>query len=268
MSIKKRRVLKDFRIDEISLVDKPAQAGARFTLLKRDSADDSPDIVKMAQPILLSDHGGHSHILDGGSQGGMTSWENEHSHPWAKMPDGSVRIGASAGHTHEVVLKRDNTMEETEKQELLARVAKAESLAKLNDEQRSFYAGLNTEDQDAFLKSSDEDRQTKVDLSKSDDPVIYKSADGAEYRKSEAKAAELAKRVDAQDAKLKESEQLRKRDAFAKRAESELSNLPGSEDTKIAVLMAVEGIDGAAELFKAANEGLTKAFERAGTAGS
>lgn len=33
----RRRILKDFRLDEISVVDRPAQVGARVTLMKSDS---------------------------------------------------------------------------------------------------------------------------------------------------------------------------------------------------------------------------------------
>lgn len=44
---KTRRVMKEFRLDEISAVDRPAQAGARMTIMKRDYSQEQRD--KMAE---------------------------------------------------------------------------------------------------------------------------------------------------------------------------------------------------------------------------
>ena len=37
---RKRRIMREFSIEELSAVDKPAQAHARMTIMKRDSSED------------------------------------------------------------------------------------------------------------------------------------------------------------------------------------------------------------------------------------
>jgi len=65
------------------------------------------------QPRLLSDVNGHSHFIDlADGPGGETSAtksegaEYSHSHPWVRLDDGAILIGAAEGHTHELRLEK------------------------------------------------------------------------------------------------------------------------------------------------------------------
>ena len=106
---RKYKVMKEFRIDEISLVDQPAQPGARITIMKRAESGDG--VAKGG--ALTTSANGHSHVIDlhnfdGKKSHGMTdsATDNDgvfHSHPWV-MVDEEVVIGESAGHSHEVAV--------------------------------------------------------------------------------------------------------------------------------------------------------------------
>jgi hypothetical protein len=125
---RKVRVLKEFRLDEISIVDKPAQEGARIVLMKRDGGVEKGDIWPdggMRSPRLTTSVDGHSHLLDASSEAGVTTWsktegeEYGHDHPFIRKPDGSIEIGESDGHGHAVIpleaMKRDVSSEERER---------------------------------------------------------------------------------------------------------------------------------------------------------
>ncbi len=124
----KKRKMKKFRIDEISIVGRPAQADALATIvkgdhkipfLKRKEGGDHPAFGKRAR--LLTDVDGHSHLIWDDEEalgGGRTSFDASgekdsdgflitHSHPWAKDSMGNISIGESDGHTHEVVVSKD-----------------------------------------------------------------------------------------------------------------------------------------------------------------
>lgn len=80
------------------------QAGAEYTKrLRLTSAED-----------------GHSHLVDDSLEGGTTSYDKAegedygHSHPWVRNDDGTITIGESAGHGHEVLLKKAGDGEDEE----------------------------------------------------------------------------------------------------------------------------------------------------------
>lgn len=107
---RKKKIMRAFKINELSAVDVPAQEGARMTIMKRaeGTGSVSPLVEKVA--LLTEDHiDGHSHlILGAGDIAGFTSFggasdEDGHNHPWIKKADGSVIVGASHGHIHGLV---------------------------------------------------------------------------------------------------------------------------------------------------------------------
>lgn len=104
---RKKTVMKEFRLDEISAVDRPAQTGAVMTIMKRAAKGYGGPDGRMA---MLADAEGHTHTIDIDEDGGNTSYVNGegdddfgHSHPWIRTMDGRVIIGAAKGHTHEFV---------------------------------------------------------------------------------------------------------------------------------------------------------------------
>lgn len=101
-----RRIMREFSIDEISAVDRPAQAGAKMTIMKRESAPDGELVAKRA--MLTTNISGHSHLVvtnwgDSNMISGDTSYTDRHDHPWVQNEDGSITIGAASGHTHTVI---------------------------------------------------------------------------------------------------------------------------------------------------------------------
>lgn len=424
---KSYRVMKEFRIDKISAVDKPAQEGATALIMKRDEEIDKAK--KMPMPMdgeskadfmnrcmtdkgmqtdyedesarstaamdawkasckkgvveksmrMLSDVDGHTHLLDDTSMDCHTSYEKSpedeygHSHPWIKNMDGSIVIGMSDGHTHEllpdpVTVKRDfsaderqslaeegaamadgsfpiktkadlknaisafgraknksavanhiarrakalgasdmlpeegaladmlskaavggetrnvkeNDMNEQEKAALdaatkratdaEAALAIAKAFGALNDAERSYYEKLDEKGKAEFLGKSASDRQSVLAKAAGDNPVVYTTSEGAEFRKNDdPRLVAMAKQADADRKIAREAQAALAEQSLAKRAETELKHLPGDLPAKVAMLKAVDSIadEGARKsamaLLVANNEAMAKAFERQGT---
>jgi hypothetical protein len=168
--------------------------------------------------------------------------------------------------------KADNAANDTAVKELEAKLAKAEALATLTDVQKSHYSELDEAGQEAFLAKSSTERDAEVEIAKSADAVVYKSLDGEEFRKSDdPRLVAMAKRADAQMKALEKAEQREAETALRKRAEEELSSLPGDVDTHVAILKAVDSIENedvrkaAMEVLKSKNEVASSAYTTRGT---
>lgn len=103
----KGHILSVFKVREISPVDVPAQVPALALMRKR--AGIVPDAVMNKRAALTTNVDGHSHLIDFGGFGtasdaceGMTSYQNDHAHPWVVNPQGEVVIGEADGHAHDV----------------------------------------------------------------------------------------------------------------------------------------------------------------------
>jgi hypothetical protein len=99
----KKRILKEFKLTEISAVDKPAQSPALATIMKRH--DDDSVIEK--KYVMTSGTDGHTHLVSidmysKDDMGGYTSWTDNHEHPFILRDDGSIEIGEANGHDHGV----------------------------------------------------------------------------------------------------------------------------------------------------------------------
>lgn len=275
----RRRIMKDFRLAEISSVDRPMQEGA-LTLMMKRRQDEMVKRVAMTTAVA-----GHSHMLQleagytselaGGQTDGSympaasSSYSNYHSHPWIRMEDGSIVIGEALGHTHEVESVSKNnpnpikddamTLEELKKQlEALqalkaAQDAEIEALkkanqsltkrAELNDAERSFAKGLPDAQREKFTLMSAAERSAEMAKAAESDPVIYKNRHGVEFRKSDGdRIAQLARDND----ELYKSQQdtlAKAADAeFGKRAAEEIPMLKGEQGDKVALLRAVATI--------------------------
>lgn len=303
---KKKRRFGKFRIDFISNVDNPAQAGAVAVLRKRaDTPDEStaPGPVHVVDSYeidkrhrLTSTGKGHQHLvymgpgMDGGHTDYVESDAGFHSHPWTLNDDGTVSIGRAAGHSHsEVIMKSaagggepeeldmaDNTSPATDAQveRLTVELAKATAFGELSDAQKAHYRTLSDAQADRFLKMSPVERQAEVDKAAESDTVLYKCADGTEIRKSDGqRAAALAKRADELEERLAKSEAIEKNARFAKRAQDELSHLAGGELAKVALLAAVDSIEddevreSVTEMLRGADNATSGAFVSKGATG-
>jgi hypothetical protein len=162
--------------------------------------------------------------------------------------------------------------------ELKAELEISKKVAGLSTLEKSHYDALSDDDKTTYLAKEADDREliAKAAIKNAEDenPVIYKSDSGVEYRKSDgAGMIELAKQGDID---RKENAKLRKAASevdLRKRAEDDLSNLPGSVETHMALLKSVESIkddvdrEEALKSLKAQNTAMGKAYETLGAGG-
>lgn len=298
-----RNRMKRFVIEEVSAVDRAAQVHANAVLLKRaDSTEKSYGECEFRNPKMLSAVDGHVHLLDDDAsvKAGVTTWdksegeESGHSHPWVRDEDGTVTIGMAEGHTHTInnpaaksakqeteqmdekeLEKLKKAAEESDRQRKAAEDALvlAKSYGALTDAEKSFHKSLPEGERDAFVKKSPEERANLVKAASDANAVVYTSASGEEFRKSDdPRLVRMAKSAD-ESARVAKAE--RERNAtllLEKRADDETPHYPGEKATKVALLRAIDGITDdtvRAEVLKAIKAGetaLAKAFNRAGRA--
>jgi len=321
----KRRIMSKFRLDEISIVDNPAQAPARIAILKR------AEPLQKNRRALTTMTAGHAHsliLMDGRAdiKAGTTSYvegENDrgHAHDWVMDDAGNIIIAEAMGHTHgvNVLVKADGTREiETTTEEVPAssadqvqagitqpaesvgksednemsdqdksaeqkaelekaqkRAERAEAIIKLTPEQRTHFDTLKGDEADAFLAKSSEEKDAVLKNLRDADPVVYKSADGVEFRKSDdARLVQMAKDRDNDRAELARERAVAKKADLEKRAGDVFKGLTGDIVAKAALLGAVESIEDegvrtqVTEMLKAKDAGMQKAFQRQGTSES
>lgn len=172
------------------------------------------------------------------------------------------------------VLKGEEMSDNKELAELKAANERMTKLLTLNDEQRSFFAKLDEKDQEEFLKATPEQRIAQVRATAEQNPVIYKSSLGHEFRKNDdPRLVELAKTA---DAGRKENEELRKKaenSELLALAKSDYKFLPGSEETRVEMLRAIKAIPDetrraeALTALRAQNDALAKALNTLGHVG-
>ena len=103
----RQRIMREFFIDEVSGVGKGAQEPALATMVKR--GDNGEVVEKVMLLTTLNDKHQHSVDIDtydlkrgGGSTSYNGNGDNDgHSHPYVFLPDGSIMLGESNGHTHD-----------------------------------------------------------------------------------------------------------------------------------------------------------------------
>lgn len=124
-----------------------------------------------------------------------------------------------------------------------ALVAKAD----MSDEEKSYMDKMDDEGKKSFLEMSADDRKKKMKKAVDDDPVVYKAADGTEFRKSVGDAViALAKRADESDKKASAETRKREDTEYAKRADDELKPFAetiAKREDKIEALRAIDKMD-------------------------
>lgn len=147
-------------------------------------------------------------------------------------------------------------------------LASAKAVASLTDAEKVLYGRLTPDAQRGFLRLDPGARRREVEKTAEENPVVYTADNGEVFRKSDdPRLVRLAKQNDESIRSAKIEREARENVEFAKRAETELKNLPGDPATKVAMLRAVEGIkdDGARKgcsaMLKAGNEALAFEFD-------
>ena len=327
----RKRIMQEFRINEISSVDSPAQEGARVAIMKRAEPRENnlPDgtyplalntavlenVVRSEiqkgmgdlADLLTSEEEGHQHGISIGAYEGSVEIrvmysqgpeaEASHDHPVVRSPEGQYPLGVVAGHTHAIdqaamsgavlalVTKTEGgepmtTQTDTQPrvEELQAQLTRAHAVVALTGEERAHFEALPEEARTAFLSKSADDRKAEIEaVAKAEqdaDPVVYTTADGVELRKSAGEAfIALAKSNDALRKEAVDLRAQREQTTLEKRAEAELSYLPGDVKVRAAMLKAIDGIEDEAQreaalgALKAQNEAMSKAFQTYGIGG-
>ncbi len=168
-------------------------------------------------------------------------------------------------------------------EELKKQLVRANSVADLNDAERKVFGTLKGDEADAYLAKPADERKADIEKAakeaeakaKDNDPVVYTTEDGLELRKSMGEAfVNMAKSNDSIRKENKVLREGREQDALEKRAETELSHLPGDLKTRAAMLKAIDGIEdeeqrkAALDSLRAQDAKLSAAFETAGHGGT
>lgn len=297
-----KRIMRKFRIDELSGVDVPAQEGARVTIMKRDSAQD--DTLEKRMPKPGEDEVDKEFLAR--FMGDETMVE--------EYPDEKQRYAVANSQLskavdfdtvlNEFIEKRDKTKaeggpnEDEEEQDpedqgpnesnngedmteqelkntvatLEKKLADAEAFGALNDAERAHYQGLDAGDRASFLKMGRTERGSQITKALEANPVVYTAETGESFRKNDdPRLVAYVKRNDELAKAARESKAREESATFEKRASAELGNLPGEPGTKVALLKALntitdEALRGkATQILKAANSGMSAAFKRLGT---
>jgi hypothetical protein len=321
---KTQRIMRAFKINEISAVDRPAQEGARAVIMKRDGGSQTEFEKRV---WLTTSTEGHAHLVDEQDyegivqEGGSTSWtqsegeDSGHSHPWVRDREGTVTIGDADGHTHETIetLKLapgaktytpedpmpkkndDNTANkdaeaaeaaealkasEDRNTELTTQLAEATARAEMTDAQKAHFDALDPSLDDdarkAFVEAKPAAREVIVAKAKSDADdakgIAYTADDGTIYTKADdPRLTSGAKRNDELARDLSKALKRTEEQDLRKRVEDDLAHMPGTVETRMAMLKAVDAIENdddrkaAVDSLKAQNEQMSKAFKTLGS---
>lgn len=268
-----RFIVTDLTLDRIALTRSPAQDGAEIVLAKSRDGD---LLAKMKPKDGESEDDYVSRMMgDAGMKSEFTDEKQRAAaaHSMFKKKSTAKAAAPKAG---------DDAMTDQEKQELAKAIAKAERAEKiiaLSATERAHFDSLKGDAQDGFLAlapaaKSEEIAKAAAKAAEAD-PVIYKSkTTGQEYRKSADPAlVSLAKSHDELVAKHAASEAEKADMILKSRAETEIPFMPGTAETKVAILRQIDQIadpavkSAALESLKAQNAQMAKAFERIGHSG-
>lgn len=245
-------------------------------------------IVRMTDgSYSVSENRGHTHTIDTNMLNSALlacmAKSNEEESSSANLLE-KEKSSRSNSPKEATMTKEDDLKKAQERATALeAENAILKTISEFTSTQKAYFDNLDVElDDDARKAFIDADTAKRNEIvakaeadAKDSDPVVFKAADGTEYRKSDGeKVINLAKQYD-QD--RKENILIRKstEDAsLTKRAEGELANLPGDLDVRKAILKAVDGIEDegvrekAHDALKAHNAKLASAFTEVGSSGA
>ena len=159
---KKVRLIKQFRLDEISLVDEPAHAPARIAIMKRKK--DSPEEIQKNRLAVTDTVDGHAHtlVLTEGAADlrlGSTTWSDGHTHDWVRDENGNITILDAEGHSHgltALIKAADGVTNEILAESMLASIDQNESPASVTKAATGPMDNIMTDEEKAeFTKAAD-----------------------------------------------------------------------------------------------------------------
>lgn len=143
--------------------------------------------------------------------------------------------------------------------ELTKRAERAEKIASLTDAQRAYHARLSPTESETFLAKSASDRDAVAKAA-----IVYTAKDGTLH--FDVREAQLAKRIDDQDATIAKRDAELADERLAKRADAEIPHL-GDADVRKSLLRAIDGIadekvrSAALKALKGGSEAMSRLFK-------
>lgn len=299
-----RAKLTKLLLSELAAVPMGAQSAQGTVVLKTAMPGAKPMSSTTKRSAITTAVMGHTHLVGAidDMQSGCTSSEKTyepgvhsdsyysyHSHPWVRMEDGSILLGESQGHTHEIAtaaasLEKSPIVTPANKSTPPITSQKVEpmKLVILTEAQKAYYDKLSTTDGEAFIAKSHADREADLQKAKDADPVIYTGeTTKTQVRRSDgALALQLAQQNEANAVAAKAANDLAQTEKAArelvelqKRAAATIGNLAGSDAAHCALLKAAESItdeklrEETIVALKAANGLMAKASKAKGTGG-
>jgi len=233
--MKPHNVIKELNLLEISAVDRPAQVGARMTLLKR--ADPEADKA--------------------------SSTAEKNGNP--ETSQGNDMTDVTIEGLQKALDETKTALADAQKLAKASDAVKAH-MSKMSDEEKGKFMALSPEEQEkrvAALKKADD----SVELNGT---VITKSAVGNEvFAVLKAQNEQMRKAEE----RIEKAETEAKLERLAKRADDELAALPGDRLAKARILKASDALTAEDktvfdQMLKAANSSLAKAFTSVGKNGT
>ncbi|GGB00502.1 hypothetical protein GCM10011491_30880 [Brucella endophytica] len=274
-----KRVMEDFSISEISAVDRPAQKGARMTIMKRDDGEPywkrsfTAEQREQAASSGAAMPDGSFPIISAGdlknaihATGRADSPEAAKKHIISRakalghtdlLPDGWVSKSAGDGKNPD---HGENHMDPKELEKKIAdavaaatadlskKLETSEAIIKMSKEEREHLDAMKDDEaKKEFMAMSPEDRKKKVSKAAESDEVL--KVDGNEIRKSAVGDATFAVLKSQQAAIAKQADDLKKAkdetefERLKKRATDEFGHLPGTPEAKASILKAMGSMD-------------------------
>jgi hypothetical protein len=235
-----KRIMEEFEITEISGVDRPAQAHAKMTIMKRHDEADSKvgdeDIGKKEKDQMADE------------EKKVTDLEKQ-------VTDLTAKLEKMTDDQKDLTFK-----------------------ASMSDIQKTYYEGLDEEAKKGFVVLPEKEREKAAiearKVKEANDEVI-KTADNVEIRKSVVGDAMFAiiksqeTRIAKQNEDLAKAQEASALAEFTKRAETELKHLPGELAAKAQILKAISGIsketqESLTAMLKAGDSAIKAAFKTNG----
>jgi len=213
------------------------------------------------------------HVMKRALDLGLTDSFDIYEKNWLALDKSTAAAGGShsTGNTEMTTKTAAEIAVETELAKVKSDLAIAKSFGEFTDVEKTHYSGLSDTDKELFIAKSFDDRAAEITQLEMENKVVYKSLDGSEYRKSDdVRLVAMAKQADADRTLLLKSESDREELVLRKRVTEDFTYLPGTIETRVAILKAMDSIADATvktaafDVLKAQNAKLASAFIEVG----
>jgi hypothetical protein len=246
--VDKAQNLVDLSVFEVSLVDEPANKGAKVTLFKREDEFMSDKLTQDEIKSFKSIFAKFSDFITG-----------------EEKPENKVSKGEEMADSQELqkALTEINTLKTTVadlQKKLSDKEAEVAKVGTLSDVEKSYMDALDEGEKAAFISKSADERKALM----TEKPII-KCADGSVLKGLTKDAAAYIADLEKSKKDAADAEMLQK-------SETEFKNLPGTKEQKLSLYKSLSGLDEETrkytmDLLKKADGEIAKNFKETGEGG-